>query len=327
MLNGATRVESWQPGDGLRGYAALRNELRRWRPDVVFVPTARWIDVPAPVVVMTRNMEPLLAPIAGNGPVEALRNLARRAEARRACSRADRIVAVSGLVRAFLVERWQVGEDRIGVVPHGTGPVYAGPLERPQILDPVADRPFVFTAGSIRPARGLEDVISALPAVHADPPRLMLVVGGTPSPGMRRYHRRLERLAERLALSRSIIWAGNLEPAAMTWCYTRCAVFAMTSRVEACPNVALEALAAGAVCVSTDSPPMPEFFDNAATYYHGGDSAGLAAALRGALALCDEERARRSERASNRSRCFDWHVTARRTVDELVLAAAAGAGR
>src|SRR5262245_56919541 len=50
---------SWPAGDALTGFRALRQRLARTRPDVVFVPTARWLDTGGiPTVVMVRNMEP-----------------------------------------------------------------------------------------------------------------------------------------------------------------------------------------------------------------------------------------------------------------------------
>jgi len=87
---------TWHPYDVYGGFRGLRARLQRLRPDVLFIPTARWLDCGSlPTVVMVRNMEPLTKPIGDNSPGEALRNLGRAYAARRACRRATRVIAVS----------------------------------------------------------------------------------------------------------------------------------------------------------------------------------------------------------------------------------------
>ena len=143
-------VRTWPQSE--RNLKTLQRDLATRRPDVVFVPTARHLSSgSAPVVVMVRNMEPLEVPFGGNTWVEGLRNVARAWEARRACRRATRVIAVSDHVRRFIISRWHIDEDRIGTVYHGVDG--GGPSSRPH---DTADRRTLFTAGSIRPARGLE---------------------------------------------------------------------------------------------------------------------------------------------------------------------------
>ncbi len=55
----------------------------------------------------------------------------------------------------------------------------------------------------------------------------------------------------------------------------------MTSRAEACPNTVLEAMAHGAVSISTDQQPMPEFYGESAAYYRATDAAQLASQIEG----------------------------------------------
>src|SRR5262249_39830856 len=150
----------WSRGDGRRGFAGLRRQIIAARPDVVFIPTGRYIDAEKiPVVTMIRNMEPLLIPFRGNPWSEPVRNLARAWEAKRAAGRARRTVAVSNFVRDFLIARWHIDPRKVGVVAHGvelpTGSTAA-------TTEGNAASPFLFAAGSIRPARGFEDAIRAL---------------------------------------------------------------------------------------------------------------------------------------------------------------------
>ena len=125
-------AETWPAGDGARRFSSLRARLAALSPDVVFVPTARWIDCGSiPVVVMVRNMEPIVTPLKGNPIAEGI-NVARAFEARRACRRSRRVIAVSNYVRDVLRARWQLDERKIGVVYHGVerSAARAAPLRR-----------------------------------------------------------------------------------------------------------------------------------------------------------------------------------------------------
>lgn len=320
----ADLVRAWpaaEQGDPSRWIQA---QLADFRPDVVFVPTARrfrFRDVPT--VVMVRNMEPLLCPVRGNPPLEALRNLARREVARRACHAAERVMAVSDFVRSFLVDRWNVPGERVGVVRHGvTHDLPAESLAAPAGANDLADGRWLFTAGSIRPARGLEDALEAMASLVPRRPDLMLAIAGEPDPATSGFASRLRRRAGHMGLGDRVRWLGRISAAEMGWCFRNAGAFVMTSRAEACPNTVLEAMAHGAIAVSTTQPPMPEFFDDTASYYAPRDAAGLARAVETALALPPEARAERRAAAVRRARGFTWPGTAQATVAELQRALA-----
>jgi glycosyltransferase involved in cell wall biosynthesis len=314
---------TWPPGDGRTGYRALRQRLRRLAPDVVFIPTARWLDCgPIPTVVMVRNMEPLTVPFGGNSMVEGVRNLVRAYAARVACHRATRVVAVSRHVRDFLATRWRISPAKVGVVYHGVDPVGSEPTTAlPRALAGHTQEPFVLTAGSIRPARGLEDVIRAMGRLGSRHPALRLVIAGRADRATEAYERRMRDLAEAHGAGR-VVWTGQLAPPEMAWCFRRCAAYVTTSRAEACPNTALEAMSHGCLVISTRQAPMPEFFADAALYYHPGDDEDLAAQIRGVLAAGPQECATRREALRTRARQFQWRETADRTIEQLTLAAA-----
>lgn len=317
-------VRRWPGATSARGMRELRTRIAAAGPDVVFVPTARHIASGGiPTVVMVRNMEPLSVPFGGNDPGEGLRNLLRRAAARRACTRASRVIAVSRHVQQFLERQWAVPAERIGVVHHGVSTGHGEATTRPA-LGPAGDKqPLLFTAGSLRAARGLEDVLAALPRIMARHPSVALVIAGRWDPGSNAYRRRISSLVERLGLGSHLIWTDHLSAPEMTWCFRHSAAFVMTSRAEACPNTALEALANGCAIVSTSQPPMPEFLDDAAEYYAPGSAEALADRVLAVLAEGMEARAARCARALRRSRIFDWAVTVERTIEQMQLATGA----
>jgi glycosyltransferase involved in cell wall biosynthesis len=283
----------------------------------VLIPTARHLNFgDVPVAVMVRNMEPLVIPFATSSIMDAVRNLGRRHVARRACDAAERVFAVSEYVRDFLTTRWHMSPSRIGLVYHGVdAPLATSKLEAPPSVASIGAQPFLFTAGSLRPARGLEDVIIAFSQL-ASPRRHRLVIAGEVT-GSRAYLAKVRRLAGRSGIADEIIWAGQLSPGQMAWCYSRCAAFVMSSRVEACPNTALEAMAHGVTIVSTRNAPMPEFFGDAALYYPAGDASVLASRLAEALSQPDDRREAVAALARKRVSEFTWQRTAESTVQEL----------
>jgi glycosyltransferase involved in cell wall biosynthesis len=302
---------TWPEHDELRRFRELRRSLLELRPDVVFIPTARLLRLPIPVVTMVRNMEPLEVPFGGNPLVEGVKNVARAGAARLASRRSDRVIAVSNHVRDFLVERWRIPTARIGIVYHGVDVPSVDTTTPPSIAHLEGSR-FLFTAGSIRPARGLEDVIVALAAVPAD---VQLVIAG--SVDIDSYGHRMRQLAQKHGVASRIVWAGQLDAAAMSWCFRNATVFVTTSRAEACPNTVLEGMAHGALSVSTSHDPMPEFFSDAALYYRERDANDLARKLLDALALDEPARTKLRQAALARARLYTWEATARATVAEL----------
>jgi glycosyltransferase involved in cell wall biosynthesis len=144
----------------------------------------------------------------------------------------------------------------------------------------------------------------------------MAIVAGRVDSGAESHARSLVRRARDLGVSDRVIWIGALDASEMRWCYEACAAFVATTRTEACPNVALEAMSYGCACVSVDHPPMPEFFGDAALYYRAGRADALAGKL-APLLRNPADTTRMRAAASERARTFDWRTTAERTLAEL----------
>ena len=305
-------VRTWA---GKFALAELRSQVAARGTDVVFIPAAHYVDFgSAPVVAMVRNMEPLLVPFAGNTVMEGMRNVLRAASAKRACRRADHIIAVSKFVRDHISDRWELPARKVSVVYHGVDePVTP---RRPDAL-PATIGDFLFTGGSIRPARGLEELLQAMVHLGQSGLRPMVVVAGAADRGNAPHALRLRRLADQLGVSSQVHWLGHLDPGAMRWCMERCGAFVMTSHVEACPNIVLEAMAAGAPTVSTDQPPMPEFLGDAAIYYEAENSRALAQSLARFVQQDSAAVQKQRQLARERAAEFTWRHTANRTIEEL----------
>jgi glycosyltransferase involved in cell wall biosynthesis len=312
--------ETWPAGEHWRGFPTVRKQLDEWGADVLFVPSAVCLKTDRPVVVMVRNTEPILNPIGSNPLRVGLKNLVRRLIARRSCRRATRVIAVSSLVRELIQTRWQIPADKIGVVYHGVGePLEASGVCRPERIPFDDDRPFWFAAGSLLPYRGLEDLIDAMATRAKTTSVAPLLIAGA-SVYSDRYRQRIARSADRAGLGDCVHWLGQLDRAELGWCYRNCHGMVVTSRLEACPNVALEAMSYGCVTISTDCPPMPEMFGEAALYYPAGQGAKLAERMAQVSAMTAAERESLSDRATERAKQFRWSQTARATLAQLQLA-------
>lgn len=298
----------------------LKKHLEKFSPDIIFIPSGRYLKYKnMPVVNMVQNMEPLAYYDDKNPLSEKVNNLLRRKMVYYSLDKSQRIIAISEFVKQFLVVNSNVIEDKIVVIYHGcgnNGNKYVRPSAVPQNLS----GRFIFTAGSIRPARGLEDVIEAIKLLALEKVDINLVIASLTSSNMLPYRRHLEEYISRNSIDKKIIWAEGLSKAEMAWCYVNCRVFIMTSRVEACPIIALEAMSHRCICISADNPPLPEIFDSSSIYYTAGDGENLAETMKTVFAWNDDRRKSISEKAGRRAAEFSWDVCAKRTIATLIKA-------
>jgi len=224
-------------------------------------------------------------------------------------------------VRDFLVDRWRITDSKVGVVGHGVDlPPPQDEKSRPGALRGDVSAGFIFTAGSLRPARGLEDAIRALKALSDRGCPLTLVVAGASVSGGGGYETRMRRLAADCGVDDQLLWIGQASTEEMSWCYHHCTCFLMTSRAEACPNVLLEAMAHGCLIVTVDRPPMTDMLGEPGLYYPLGNPPALADQLAAGVLLDASDRHRRQRSTSSRAARWTWSRTASETVAQLELA-------
>jgi glycosyltransferase involved in cell wall biosynthesis len=134
----------------------------------------------------------------------------------------------------------------------------------------------------LHPLAGQSDLIQAMPAVLERYPDTRLTICGT-GPLLDD----LQTLAGRLGVGRRVVFAGLVENRVMARYYAASDLFVLPSRLEACPTVALEALACGTPVVSTDNPGGVELgalFGPDVTIVPRANPGLLADAICGALA-------------------------------------------
>jgi glycosyltransferase involved in cell wall biosynthesis len=299
---------------------ALHVRVKDFSPDVIFVPVARYFrsgDVP--VVTMLQNAFPLVSSWQDKIPFPIrARHFMMRIAAREALVSSTRVVAVSEFVRARMVERMGLNNDNIVVIPFGSSATTSKRSVRPLKLPPGYEDEFIFAAGGFEPYRGYDDLIEACCGFLRDRPgcRGVAIAGGC-RPQMVWYKKKITKMIVDYGLSGRVVLLGELAPEEMAWCYDKCRVFAMTSKVEIFSMIAAESLAHGCVTVASSAACLPEVYGDTAIYYLPGNTSLLCDGLKKAFCLDASERRSLGERARQRAHNFTWDSCASRTYDLL----------
>ncbi len=329
-LRPGTSIPECEPVDVCAGQSSLafisnlKRHLAVQRPDVLYIPNFWHIGFRhTPVVTMIQNMEMVARPVGNNPTALAVRNIARRTMALWSCWRSARVIAVSNFVRDFLIQRWNIPAHKVDLVYHGIVPPnrVCSPQE-PDALQPWRGKPFIFTAGSIRAYRGLEDLLRAAAQAAVRSHGMNVVIAGTVDPGNENYKRKLDALARELNLTHQILYTGPLSTAQMTWCFQHSAAVALTSRVESFSFIAAEAMSQGCLIVSSRNPCLPEVLGNSALYYDEGNDEALARQIDTLLRASPAEQAQWRDKARAQAARFTWEAAAKATVDCFMRAAA-----
>jgi len=199
----------------------LKKALEIFSPDVIFIPVERYFKFgKVPIVNMIQNMEPFTENIDRNSFTDKCRLYIQRLVAKRAIRKSDRVVAVSKYVKKFLLEKWNVPEEKIGLVYHGIESPLIREYVRPNNIPKDWKENYLFTAGSIRPARGLEDILGAMKYLMLEKVSIKgLVIAGESESRMVPYRKKLEEWIKINNLSSRICWAGKLSEKEISWCY------------------------------------------------------------------------------------------------------------
>jgi len=297
--------------------------LKEFSPDVIFIPVERYFKFNnVPIVNMIQNMEPFTDNLNNNFIFNKCKLYVQRIIAKKAVKKSKRVIAISKYVKEFLMYKWNIPEEKIGLVYHGIELLQLNEYIRPNNISKDWEGNFLFTAGSIRPARGLEDILGAMKHLILEKVNTKgVVIAGETESRMVPYRKKLEEWIKMNNLSSYIYWVGKLSEKEMSWCYRNCKIFVMTSRVESFGMIAGEAMTHGCVCISANSPCLPEIFSDAAIFYPPKDGQALAVVIKTVLAWDDNQRREASERAKKQSYKFSWDVCAEKTVAVLAKAA------
>ena len=146
---------------------------------------------------------------------------------------------------------------------------------------------------------------------------MKLKIAGQVEPVMKNYKKSLDKLINKHGLKNRIIWLNHVDKSKMIELFNKSKVFIMTSRVEACPNLALEAMKYGNYIISSKNEPMPEFFRNGAIYYSEKNPNQLAKKLEETILLKRSDIIKYNKINKKNLDRFDWELCANSTVSFL----------
>ena len=298
--------------------------VRSLGADILFCPggiIANRVPRGCKTVTMFRNMIPFsdLQTRRYRPGYQRLRNLLLKRAFLKSMRSADLVIFLSDHARATIEA--QLGGKLLNqvTIPHGV----ARAFKRPAILEPapdVAKLPaegyllYVSTLDYYKAQREVVKAYALLRSKRATREKLLLV-----GPEYPEYGNLVRKEIAKHRLQDSVLLAGCLPHSEMPEIYRRAVVNIFASECENCPNILIEALAAGRPVLSSSCPPMPEFAGDGALYFDPRSPGDLAEKL--ASLLDDPGRMKElAVKAENRSRLYDWESCAERTwqsIDQL----------
>ena len=175
--------------------------------------------------------------------------------------KADRIVAVSHDTRNEYITLG-VPEEKIEVVPNGVNLDRFYPMEKSEARSALGlpeDRPIVLFAGYLRPRKGVQHLIEAVPKLVREYNALFVLLG---EGGMRHE---LEEKLRKYHLEGDVMLKGTIPHDQMPFYENAMDVLILPSLAEGRPNVVLEAMACGKPVVATSVSGIPELVQDGKT--------------------------------------------------------------
>lgn len=292
--------------------------LGEFKPDVVFSPYQIGVT-PKGVrsVLMLRNMEPFLYQNYDSPFRKNVRNCLLRNFSASALRKATHVVAVSEYVKNHAIHNLGLSPKKLSVIYHGRDTSFSSVVadNDDKVLQQaeLAGHPFMFTCGSLLPYRRCEDIVRAfVERLSIDFPSLHLVVAGAPLDP--HYVGTACKFPPDLRCR--IHFLGHVSVDLLAALYRKCAVFVTATEVEACPNIAIEAMASGCRIVSANTAPLQELFGASATYYQQRDWRAMESVV--TLVLSEPRKYEfRSSLALELAERFSWEKCARETLGML----------
>lgn len=294
----------------------LPNLLRRLGADVLFCPGGiLGCRVPpgCKSATMFRNMIPFsdAQQRRYRAGYMRMRNSILERVLLRSMQRADLVIFLSNYARTVIEERVRGRLKKTVTIPHGVSESFrnstgSNPLPA-QWMPSEGYLLYVSTLDYYKAQLEVVEAYATLKRRRATKEKLVLV-----GPEYQEYGRKIRQQIKRFGLEEDVLILGPIPYAVMPGIYQNASVNIFASECENCPNILMEALAAGRPVFSSNYPPMPEIAGDAAVYFDPKLPDDLADKL--ATVLDDTTRMRDlGEKAAERSRLFNWAATAQTT--------------
>ena len=229
----------------------------------------------------------------------------------RSMIRSDLVIFISEFGREVVNGRANRPIKNVVVIPHGISNSFRNRLavgsHRPEWL-PRGD--YLLYVSTIDFYKAQVEVVRAyarLKSLRATSEKLVLAGPESPDYGLM-----VRNEIRRNSLDGDVMLVGNIPYEQMPGLYQHALVNIFASECENCPNILLEALAAGRPVFSSNLPPMTELAGDAAVYFDPKSPEELGEKLASVLTDADQMRTL-AVAADERSRLYDWSSAARVT--------------
>jgi len=176
--------------------------------------------------------------------------------------------------------------------------------------------PYVFYLGTVEPRKGIDVLLSAFTQLAGEHPTAQLWLAGQAGWGLNEFEAQLSAHPAAQRIRRLGFVDDDVLPALLR----QARVVAYPSRGEGFGLPVLEALACGAMVVTSARTVMAEVASGAATLVHIGDVQELTSALDELLSVSDRYRSSRALRARTRAQEFTWEATMVKHLEAYELA-------
>lgn len=217
---------------------------------------------------------------------------------------ADMVVAVSHHTKKRFLENFpHFPEERV-VVSHLANRLSVEGAEAP-IASISGGLPFLLAVGTLEPRKNLRRLLLAYQAyvAHSETPKLLVLAG---SNGW--LESDLPKYISDLSLDSKVRVLGYVSDATLRWLYKSCWAFVYPSIYEGFGLPVLEAMAAGAATITSNTTSLPEIGGDAVLYIDPFSETSISSAL---LQIDDVDCCRAiQDRCKQRAKLFDWSLTA-----------------
>src|SRR2546430_9962882 len=291
----------------------LTAELRRHRVDVLHVQFTAPPFVPCPLVVSIHDLSFEHLPLT----FKRRSRMQLRLTVRRSARKAARVLSLSESVRQDIIETYGIAPERVTTIPLAAAAHFfpitdAKELQRVRHTYGIAGD-YILTVGSIQPRKNLTRLVKAYAHLHAERhgvklPKLVLV-------GKKAWlYDETLRLIEQSGIGNQIILTGYVAAADLPALYSGAICFAYPSYFEGFGLPPLEAMKCGVPVIVGDRTSLPEVVGDAGLLVNPFDELEISSALARLIDnpdLRDKLRVKGLKRADH----FNWHDTARRTLE------------
>lgn len=236
---------------------------------------------------------------------------------KRHAKRADRIIVDSDSTKDDLINYYNIGADKISVVPLGVDDQFRPIEKKDGRLDIVKAKyflpdKFALYLGTLEPRKNIESIISAFAQFGLKHPDYSLVIAG--SPGWK--YRSIISAARSTGLAGKILFTGFIEDQDKSSVYNLAEFFLYPSFFEGFGLPVLEAMSCGVPTITSNRSSLPEVAGDAALMVDPYNVAELIWAMEelvGDKNLYGELKRRGLDKSKN----FSWDKCAQATLDIL----------